>query len=208
MPDRILQSRYFFPGVLIAVGGVGALAAFGPATGWAVVMAGAIGLLGGLVVAGGMGSAVPAQEVQPDEGRLAELTKELDAARAKAESAVEIRSELEVTRAKLADAQEIRSELEDMRDALRAAEKVQQDAETNLTAARREMLDAEQIIRDNVDQLSGDLGEQMAAVEQTTTSMTQIASALQDLASNVEALASSAEESSSSILEMLSLIHI
>ena len=76
------------------------------------------------------------------------------------------------------------------------------ETKTNRAEYMRAANGVEHSVRENVDSLSAGFGEQMAAVDQTTSSMKDMAASLLEIAQHVEALASSAEESSSSILEM------
>ncbi len=73
---------------------------------------------------------------------------------------------------------------------------------SNAARLRAQVQEAEGIVASNVEKLSAGFGQQMAAVEQTITSMQSISTALHQISQHIEALASNAEESSSSILEM------
>ncbi len=75
-------------------------------------------------------------------------------------------------------------------------------ANTHLERVLSEMGEAEKVMTTNISFLTNGIADQMVAVEQTTTSVTEMSDALEGFSRHVEALASSAEESSSSILEM------
>ena len=75
-------------------------------------------------------------------------------------------------------------------------------ANAHLDGVLKELADAETVMTDNITSLTNGLADQMVAVQQTTTSVTEMSHALDGFSRHVEALASSAEESSSSILEM------
>jgi len=106
----------------------------------------------------------------------------------------------------------LRSDLSDRRDQVAELESRLEEARREAAEAKsggtrvenlQEAIDrARRIVDANVEKLSGGLGEQVVAVEQTIGSMKDMAAALKEIAQHVEALASSAEESSSSILEM------
>ncbi len=87
-------------------------------------------------------------------------------------------------------------------EAFAEAERRAETAEQALAKALGEVSTVGTALQSDVETLSGGLGEQMAAVEQTSQSMRGMARSLQEIATHVEALASGAEESSSSILEM------
>jgi methyl-accepting chemotaxis protein len=104
---------------------------------------------------------------------------------------------------------EAQRRLRDAELAREDAERKQREASAELERLHRRVQEnrsyvqeAERVIADHVDRLSAGFGEQMAAVEQTISSMQEISAALHQIAQHVEALASNAEESSSSILEM------
>jgi methyl-accepting chemotaxis protein len=107
-----------------------------------------------------------------------------------------------------ADEEQNRALRLDLADREREVERLREQAAASgaareeLDGARRSVRDAQGVLTTHLDRLSSGLGEQMAAVEQTTLSLKDMATAHQEIAQHVEALASSAEESSSSILEM------
>ncbi len=116
-------------------------------------------------------------------------------------------------RRRLSDSEEERNEVvRKLREAAEAREEAEKKAREaggelerlarRINENRSHIQDAERVIADHVDKLSAGFGEQMAAVEQTISSMQEISAALHQIAQHVEALASNAEESSSSILEM------
>lgn len=71
----------------------------------------------------------------------------------------------------------------------------------------REIGDVENVIEENVHELSSGLGEQMSAVEETGRALQGMAAALRAMHERVEALSSSAEQSSSSVLQMTATNH-
>ena len=75
-------------------------------------------------------------------------------------------------------------------------------ARTRLTTILDHVKDAERIMGEHMTRFSGEVGEQSAAVQQTTRAITEMTASLREIGQHVEVLASSAEESSSSILEM------
>ncbi|HEY8428672.1 MAG TPA: chemotaxis protein, partial [Sandaracinaceae bacterium] len=120
--------------------------------------------------------------------------------------AAELRRRLEGVESSRAEAERRAREAERDRDEidrkLREAQAEVEKLQRRVQEYRMHVQDAERLISDHVDKLSAGFGEQMAAVEQTITSMQEISAALHQIAQHVEALASNAEESSSSILEM------
>ena len=134
----------------------------------------AIGIAGGLV--GGVWAMVGAP------------ARDADATRALRRDLEDRERELARTRSRLEEVEGVAGELASI--------------QTVLTNARDAVRGAHDTLTVHIEGLSSGFGEQMAAVEQTTGSLQEMASAHQEIAQHVEALASSAEESSSSILEM------
>ncbi len=130
-----------------------------------------------------------ARRAGADRGELDELRRRIE----------DIEAARDEAQRRFREAEQAREEAERRsREAAAEIEKLQRRVNEN----RAHVQEAERVISEHVDKLSAGFGEQMAAVEQTITSMQEISAALHQIAQHVEALASNAEESSSSILEM------
>jgi methyl-accepting chemotaxis protein len=129
------------------------------------------------------------------------------------ETADRVQRELELVKQRAADQESVKTSWETRaREAearLEAHKRTTDDLEREkrmlddeAKAMRRQVRESEERLTQYLDLLSNGFGEQMAAVEETTRSMQEMAQQLHQIAQHVEALASNAEESSSSILEM------
>jgi len=136
------------------------------------------------------------------ERKAADLSSDLDSARRDAIDPSELQR-LETERQSLETERESlkRSVDEATAELATVADTLKRKVETG-TRVRSQIEAAEGLVAENVEKLSDGFGQQMAAVEQTITSMQAISTALHQISQHVEALASNAEESSSSILEM------
>lgn len=203
------SSKYFVPGLFVAVGCIAVGAYVAQTSG---VFGALIAGIGALVSCFGIGAGItpPSLAVFTRAARDASRGRTpirpgtmpeggdalFDALDAAADSIQALGTDAET---QIHQLQETLREAEQARDAALAARK---DIEARFAEAARQVRDAEASIARLVEDLHGGISEQMAAVEQTTSSMRSMDGALQGIGQHVEALASSAEESSSSILEM------
>ncbi|MFW2388138.1 MAG: methyl-accepting chemotaxis protein [Polyangiales bacterium] len=79
--------------------------------------------------------------------------------------------------------------------------------DAQLKAIYGDIEQVEEVIGENVKELSSGLGEQMVAVEETARAIKSMAISLEAISDRVEALSSSTEESASSILQMTATNH-
>ncbi|MCA9616832.1 MAG: hypothetical protein KC586_28930, partial [Myxococcales bacterium] len=197
MFDRISQSSSFWPGVLLGLAAIAVGAWLGTSVhelGGAVV-AGLGGLVGGLFVASGIRA--------PGLAPFAQVARDVAAGKRPKrpamlkdgpvpEGAEDLFEALEETADQLAErktsadgeSKSLREEAKALRDEAARLDRLAQEEtqkyrrlEARLEEQRREASEAEGTIRTTLDDLSGGLGEQMAAVEQTATSMREMSAA-------------------------------
>ena len=188
MFDKLRENPILWAAVLLPVGGA-AIAAFVP--GMSPMPAFLLASLAGVFAVFGCLALVPdnRSELRALQDRLADADKARE----------RLERDREGERSERGAAQD---EVEKLKEVLAEQRLLIERAKGDLRDTNREVLEVEGKISGHIERLSSALGEQVAAVEQTTSSLKQMASTQHELAGHVEALATSSEESSSSILEM------
>ncbi len=197
---RLQRSPTLLPGVLVAALGAGAALWFPQLELHAVVaLALAGGLLGGVVAMSGATGGSQSLAALRDAVRVA-------ARGDRPQRPLDARGELaDVFDALDATAVELRRASDSAVDARREADALRAELSTQRERGRGLLFEAgsaEQTLTTQLVELAAGVDEQLAAVDQTTRSTTEVAAAHRQMAVHVEALAASAEQSSTSIVAM------